>query len=119
MDKRPLNPTQRRIRRQLEHADRKAFRQTGAHLDFAKLRGVKIQTASPMLRMLLVAGGAAFSGVIVWLWWTKNSPTWSLPIALVGVAFIALGVVGRKKDVHRVFESLGDEIVSRILDGLF
>ena len=119
MDPRKLRRRERGIRQQLERADRKEFRKTGVHLDLAKLRGIKIQTASPLRRLLLVAGGAAFSGMVVWLWWTKDSPAWSLLFALLGLGLIAVGVIGRKQDVEKVFEGLGDEVVSRILDGLF
>ena len=114
-----LNPRESRIRRQLERAEQKTFRKTGRHLEVAALQNLRIQTANPLQRAILIFAGAVFVGVIVWLWTTKESPNWTLALALIGLVPVIIGIRGRKKEVHKVFEALGDAAVEKILDGLF
>ena len=113
-----LSPKERRIRRQLERADRKAFRKTGVHPDVAKLRRLRIQTAHPILRLLLVGAGLGIIGGIFWLWSKEDSPAWTLLFSVFGLALLILGIRGRKQEVDKVFESLGDASVEKILEGL-
>lgn len=113
-----LSPKERRIRRQLERADQKAFRKTGVHPDFAKLRGLKIQTAHPLLRLLLIGVGLGIIGGVFWMWIKENSPAWTLVFSIFGFALLILGIRGRKQEVNKVFEKLGDASVEKILEGL-
>lgn len=113
-----LSPKERRIRRQLERADQKAFSRTGVHPDFAKLRRLRIQTAHPLLRLLLVGVGLGIVGGAFWMWSKEDSPTWTLLLSLFGLALLILGIRGRKQEVDKVFEKLGDASADKILEGL-
>ena len=103
-----LSPMEHRIRRQLERAERKIFLKTGVNPDVAQLRGLKIQTAHPALRLLLVGAGLGIIGGVFWMWNKEDSPTWTLLFNLFGLALLILGIRGRKQEVNKVFEKLGD-----------
>ncbi len=52
------------------------------------------------------------------MWSKEDSPTWTLLFSLFGLALLILGIRGRKQEVAKVFEKLGDASVEKILEGL-
>ena len=108
-----------RVRRQIERAQERAEKKDGRILSRWQVMHLKVQTASPWGRAVVVIAGLCFVGVAAWVVGTNAFRWWLLLLFLPGAALVVIGIRGRKREVEQVLNGLDSAITNNLLDGLF
>jgi hypothetical protein len=108
-----------RVRRQIERARERAEKKDGRILSRWQVMHLKVQTASPWGRALVVIAGFGFMGLFAYML-GKHGFSWGLLLLVVpGLVLIVIGIRGRKREVEQVLNGLDSAITQNLLDGLF
>jgi hypothetical protein len=97
----------------------RASQKEGWILSQTDVMHLRVQTASPLARMVLVIAGLGFFGGAFYLAKETSVSWWLLLVVLPGAILVAVGIRGRKKEVEQALNGLDSTITNSLLDGLF
>ena len=110
--------------RKLEYIERECLKEANRAMRSGELSKdaflqIRIQTCSPLERIVVSLGAVFAIGLAAWLYFAKEATIAAIVFSVLGLLLFVVAAFGRRSTVSSVFRVIDTQVSVRILDALF